>query len=158
MTRHRRRYDDKFRASAVVMLEAAGYPDKKGALEQTAKHLAVPNTTLHGWFNATRNPPPTELRTEKRGEIADIIRAEIYAAFSAAPDARPEASYRDLITGAAILVDKLQLLEGKPTGIVENRDNPLDKLRSRLDSIVTAEGQRNNTVHTNGNGSGKAII
>lgn len=117
--RPRRRYDDKFRASAVVMLEAAGYPDRKGALEQTAKHLHVPNTTIHGWFNAIHNPPPSDVRTEKRGEIADIIRSEIYAALEEAPNARPEASYRDLITGAAILVDKLQLLEGKPTEIVE---------------------------------------
>lgn len=158
MGRQRRRYDDKFRASAVVMLEAAGYPDKKGALEQTTKACKVPESTLRGWYNETHNPPPAKLRAEKRLEIADIIRNEIYAALGAAPDARPEASYRDLITGAAILVDKLQLLQGKPTGIVENRDNPLDKLRSRLDSIVTAEGQRNDSVHINGNGSGKPII
>jgi hypothetical protein len=117
--RPRRRYDDKFRASAVVMLEAAGYPERKGALEQTAKHLRTPNTTLHGWYNATRNPPPADVRSVKRGEIADIIRSEIYAALEEAPNARPEASYRDLITGAAILVDKLQLLTGNPTERVE---------------------------------------
>lgn len=118
----------------------------------------MPNTTLHGWYNATRNPPPSDVRTEKRREIADIIRSEIYAAFEAAPDARPDASYRDLITGAAILVDKLQLLEGKPTDIVENRDSPLDKLRSRLNSIATAEGQRIGPSGTNGHGSEKAPI
>jgi len=101
------------------MLEAAGYPDKKGALEQTAKHLGMPATTLHGWYNATRNPPPTEVRSEKKTELKDLLRNEIDYIFGAMPNARPDASYRDLGTVAGILFDKLQLLEGKPTLIVE---------------------------------------
>lgn len=112
-------YDDKFRSSAVIMLEAADYPSQKGALERTAKSLGVHARTLSRWFNGEQNPPPDRMVNEKRLEIVDIIRNEIYAAFDAAPGARPDASYRDLITGAAILVDKLQLLEGKPTWIVE---------------------------------------
>lgn len=153
MSRQRRRYDDKFRASAVVMLEAAGYPDKKGALQQVAGHLKIPATTLHGWYNATRNPPPTELRNEKRLELREVIREEIYGALEAAPGARAEAAYKDLITGAAILLDKLQLLEGKPTEITEHRESALDKLRSRLAGIAAAEEARNGAQHANGNGS-----
>lgn len=117
--RPRRRYDDKFRASAVVMLEAAGYPDRKGALEQAAKACKAPTSTLQGWFNATRNPPPPEMRCEKRLELTDLLRNELAAAFVQMPNARPDASYRDLGTVAAIFIDKLQLLEGKPTWIVE---------------------------------------
>jgi len=147
MARQRRRYDDKFRASAVVMLEAAGYPDKKGALEQTAKHLGMPITTLHGWYNATRNPAPTEVRNEKRVELKDLLRNEISSIFRDMPNARPDASYRDLGTVAGILFDKLQLLDGKPTLIIELSDllkagtiTPEDILNEFADTPEVAQG------------------
>lgn len=113
----RKRYDDKFRASAVVMLEAAGYEPGKngGALARVSKKLKVPISTLHGWYNATRNPPPSDLRTEKKGELVDWIKSELAAIFTDMPDARLDASYRDLTTGAGILIDKLQLLTGEST-------------------------------------------
>lgn len=114
-----RRYDDKFRASAVVMLEAAGYPEKKGALEQVAKACKAPESTLRGWYNETHNPPPAKLRAEKRLELIDLVKSELQGIFRAMPNARPEASYRDLGTVAAIFIDKLQLLEGKPTWRIE---------------------------------------
>ena len=111
----RKRYDDKFRASAVVMLEAAGYPGKLGALSSTAKHLGIPDRTLSRWYNAEQNPPPDKLVKEKRGELSDLLRREIDSALGAMDNARPDASYRDLGTVAGILIDKLQLITGKPT-------------------------------------------
>lgn len=134
--RPRRRYDDKFRASAVVMLEAAGYPDRKGALEQVAKACGVPHNTLHGWYRATRNPPPSKLRQEKRLELTDLLKNELAAAFGQMPNVRPDASYRDLGTVAAIFIDKLQLLEGKPTW----RGEIIDLLKS---GTVTPEQVEN---------------
>ena len=118
--RKRKRYDDKFRASAVVMLQAAGYPDKKGALAKTAQHLKVPNTTLRGWYTEAHNPAPSELRTEKEADLTELLRAELQAAFAEASKARPDATWRDLMTGVGIMVDKLQLLENKPTERTDN--------------------------------------
>jgi hypothetical protein len=117
----RRRYDDKFRASAVVMLEAAGYPDQKGALTRTANHLGVPLNTIKGWYTANRNPPPAELRTEKKGDLVTLFDSELEAIFGDMPNARPDASYRDLGVVAGILVDKRQLLTGEPTEIVDDQ-------------------------------------
>lgn len=134
----RKRYTDKFRASAVLMLEAAGYEPgaNGGALTSVSNKLKVPLSTLKGWYTAEHNPVPAEVRTEKKGELVDIIRREIYQALDEAPNARPEASYRDLITGAAILVDKLQLLTGEPTDRTEVHVNDARELLiSRLDSI-----------------------
>lgn len=121
MGRARRRYDDKFRANAVIMLEAAGYPTRDGALSQVSQNLGVPATTLHGWAREKHNPVPADVRTEKKGEIADLLRAEIQAALGAAENARPDANYRDLMTGIGIMVDKLQLLNNEPTENVNNR-------------------------------------
>ena len=121
MGRARRRYDDKFRANAVIMLEAAGYPERDGALSQVSQNLNVPATTLHGWAREKHNPVPSDVRTEKKGEIVELLRAEIRAALAEAERARPDANYRDLITGVGIMTDKLQLLNDEPTENVSNR-------------------------------------
>lgn len=112
MARKRRRYDDKFRATAVVMLEAQGYPDKKGGLTKVANHLGIPLSTLKGWYEAKRNPPPTELRNEKKGDLVALIDDELDAALAAMGDKRPEATYRDIGTVFGILIDKRQILTG----------------------------------------------
>ena len=145
--RQRRRYDDKYRASAVVMLEAAGYPDREGALSHTANHLGIPINTLKGWFTANRNPPPAELRNKKKVELKDLLRNELDHIFNAMPSARPDASYRDLGTVAGILFDKLQLLDGKPTLIVEltkllkeGAITPEDILNEFADTPEVAQG------------------
>jgi len=146
---NRRRYDDKFRASAVVMLDAQGYPKKKGALAAVARHLNVPNTTLHGWYQQKHNPAPTELRTEKKGDLVAMLQTEIANALLEAPQARPEANYRDLITGAAIMIDKLQLLTGNPTDRTEIVNNAKDALISRFGSIAAAEGNKESSQRPN---------
>lgn len=118
------------------MLEAAGYPAKPGALSTVSKHIKVPASTLRGWFNRTSNPPPAKIRDEKRFDLIEALRAEIADALGAAPNARDDASYKDLITGAAILIDKLQLLTGKPTERTEHRIT--DEHRSQLLAGIAA--------------------
>lgn len=109
------RYDDKFRAGAMVMLEAAGWPHTEGALTRTAAHLKIPARTLSRWANGENNPAPDELVIEKRAELADLLRQEIRSALNAMGTVRPDASYRDLGTVIGILTDKLQLITGEPT-------------------------------------------
>ena len=121
MARPKQPYDHKLSPPSLVMLEAAGYPQKKGALSQVSQNLGVPATTLHGWASAKHNPVPTDVRTEKKGEIVELLRAEIRAALAEAERARPDASYRDLITGVGIMTDKLQLLSDEPTENVSTR-------------------------------------
>lgn len=140
----RKRYTDDFRASACLFLESEGYPGTKGALIAVSRKLNVPQTTLHGWYMAKHNPPPTQVRTIKKAEIIEIIRQEIYAALEAAPIQRDIASYRDLITSAAILVDKLQLLEDKPTERVshEHHLNDSERVKRINELLDTARTRR----------------
>jgi transposase-like protein len=111
----RKRYTDDFRASAVLMLEAAGYPDREGGLSQVSSHLGVPISTIRGWYLGTRNPPPPELRNEKRFDLLEAIQTELAAIFPAMATRREDASYRELGTVAGILMDKQLLLTGKAT-------------------------------------------
>jgi transposase-like protein len=138
MAAKRKRYDDKFRASAVVMLEAAGYPGREGALASTAKHLNMPHNTLRNWFHGVHNPAPSQDRQEKKMELSDMLRTEINAILGDMPKARDGASYRDLGTVAGILIDKLQLITGKPTERNEINDTSLtdEQRANRITAIL----------------------
>lgn len=109
------RYTDEFRASAVLMLQAAGYPDEPGALSRVARELGVPHPTLSRWARAVSNPPPNEVVQRKKIDFIEAIENELAGIFQDMPDARQDADYRTLGTVAGILLDKKQLLEGKPT-------------------------------------------
>lgn len=135
--KRRKRYTDDFRASAVLMLEAAGYPDREGALSQVSERLGVPLSTIRSWYIGTRNPPPAKLRNEKRFDLLKAIQDELAAIFPALSDRRDEATYRELVTAAGILIDKNQLLTGQPTW----RGEVIDLLKSGAitPDVVTAE-------------------
>lgn len=139
------RYSDEFRASAVLMLEAAGYPAREGALSQVASHLGMPRTTLRRWYRGAIHPPPAEIVQKKRLDLRAAIRAEVDEIFTAMGAVRPDASYRDLAWAAGVLIDKLQLLDGKPTWRVELidllRDGTLtpDEVTSELGDDLARE-------------------
>jgi hypothetical protein len=126
------------------MLEAAGYPGKDGALASTAKHLKVPHQTLRRWFLSEQNPPPSVLVREKRGELSELLRNEVEGIFCQMPNVREEASYRDLGTVAGILIDKLQLITGKPTERSEINDTGLtdEDRANRITAILDRARER----------------
>ena len=120
MARKYRRYTDDERATFVVMLESAGYPDKKGALELTSSKLKIPRSTLRGWFIEYRNPPPAKLRQEKRKDLADIFETIAYDMLDHAGDPIiiGEMDGKAAVIAAATATDKMRLLRGLPTEIV----------------------------------------
>ena len=109
------RYTDDFRASAVVMLEAAGYAPGKngGALASVARRLKVPHSTLQRWYNATKNPPPPDLAGQTKVDLAALLEAEVIAAVGEMDHARVDADYRALATAVGIFMDKLNNLRGE---------------------------------------------
>lgn len=111
----KRRYGDEFRTNAVLMLEAAGYPGRKGSLEHVSKHLGVPRSTMTGWYNGTRNPVPSDMRREKKATLLEDLLELLGLTVIAAKNTVDEANFREQVTGIGILVDKIQLLTGQPT-------------------------------------------
>jgi transposase-like protein len=121
--RTRNQYSDDFRAGAILLLEGQGYPERHGALAAVSRDLHVPVSTLRGWWNRTRNPEPAQVRNLKKQDLKEIIRAEIHAALGEGLEyTRDEATYKERVTSAAILIDKLQLLEGEPTARIAHED------------------------------------
>jgi hypothetical protein len=119
--RNRKRYTDEERATLVAMLEAQDYPNVKGALAYVANYAKVPESTLRGWFKARRNPPPAKLRDIKKRELADVFEDVAYDMLGHAgdPEIIAEMSGKDAVIAAATATDKMRLLRGLPTEIVE---------------------------------------
>lgn len=137
----RQRYDEKFRAGAILSLEANGYPHRKGALAKTAKALGVPAPTLHRWFNSSSNPPASEVVSEKRKTALEWLDELIPGLLSDLNEKRQEASFRDTGTVAAILIDKRELLRGNVTERVELVDRNQERARE-LNRILNAARTR----------------
>lgn len=134
----RRSYDDKFRAGAVVTLQAAGYPNTPGALTRIANELKVQPRTLSRWFNGEQNPPPDQMVTEKKEDMADLfeIAAFKYLKFASSDDVIESASARDAMMNAAVATDKMRLLRGLPTEIVELVPGVIEALKKQnLDPV-----------------------
>lgn len=140
-------YDDKFRASAVVMLKSQGYPDVKGALTIVANHLKVPARTLSRWFNGESNPPPDSSVKEKVFDMRAAIDAELKAIVRDMPAARADATYRELGTVFGVLFDKARLLDGLPTEIVSVLPDLIDDLESLGINPVEAMRQMRDKAH-----------
>lgn len=73
MSKKRPTYTDEFRASAVLMLEAAGWPEVEGALARTARHLGIPAMTISRWAKGVQNPPPNQTVTDQKESMLDIL-------------------------------------------------------------------------------------
>ena len=125
----RPRYTDEFRAGCVLMMESAGYAtDKAQALRIVAKSQKVPPSTLRSWWNRLHNPdglpsagtiPAKDYTLQKTDLLTKVKRMADRLADSITDDAIDEAGLRDRVTAFAIAVDKLQLLQDKPTAIVK---------------------------------------
>lgn len=116
----RKQYSDKFRAGIVAMLQSEGYPEQKGALARVSAYCQVPAMTISRWFKQTNNPPPNELVTEKKEELADLFEkaARVYITHAVKDDVVDQVAGQAAMTAAGIAVDKMQLLRGLPTAII----------------------------------------
>lgn len=117
----RRRYTDEERASAVVMLQSQGYPDKPGALSTVARYLSIPTSTLAGWYTGINNPPPSELVEQKKADLAQLFEQAAYkmVAHATKDTVIEDMTGQQAMTSAGIAVDKMRLLRGLPTEIVQ---------------------------------------
>ncbi len=123
------------------MLEGMGYPNKKGALKAVHNHTRIPMPTLFRWFHGQQNPPPSDLVNETKIDLVAAIKRELADLFPAMAGARDEASYKDMATSAGILIDKLQLLEGKPTERVSHLTEMLETLPDDEYDAIVREAQ-----------------
>ncbi len=145
MTRRNPTYTDEFRASAVLFLEAAGYPGTPGALNRTANHLHVPRQTLQRWGRGSQNPPPPEVVTIKRADIVDLLEDIIYGTAGEVKERIDNGeldavTLPQLMTVAAIAIDKKQLLNNAPTQNINHMQGNIsdEERRARMKELAQA--------------------
>lgn len=126
------------------MLEANGWPEKKGALTKTARALRISHQTLGHWARRQHNPPPQKLLREKGFDFLQAMRDELQAIFEEFQYARQDADYRELGTVLGIIVDKLQLIEGKATERIEMM-TPDERLNRIAELYDAARARRDGT-------------
>lgn len=130
-------YSDEFRANAVLMLEAAGYPNTKGALSRVARHLKVPARTISRWFNKESNPPPDKIVSEKKPSMVEALTELLDLHIEASKQAvQGYDDLRAIDTGIGILLDKIQLLTGQPT---ERTEHSIHDDRERIMARIAEE-------------------
>ena len=117
----RKRYTDEERASLVVMLESEGYPGKLGALTKVSQYSKVPKRTLRRWFKGENGKPPDKVVRLKKENLADKFEGIAYAMLDHAgePDVISDMDGKGAVIAAATATDKMRLLRGLPTEIIE---------------------------------------
>lgn len=115
------KYSDKFKADSVVMLTTAGYPDNPYKLEEVARYLKVPSRSLRRWYYKQNGAPPDELVREEKAELADMFEsvARKMLLHAGDEDVIDQMYGKDAVIAAATATDKMRLLRGLPTEIIE---------------------------------------
>lgn len=118
------KYSDDFRAQVIALLDGAKYSaNKTKAVNEVYHYLngRVPKRTLFRWGNRENRPAPAKLVTSKKGDLADALDGLIWQLVEHAtdPDTIDEMSGRETSTSIGIYVDKVRLLRGMPTEIIE---------------------------------------
>ncbi len=103
-------YSSEYKARALAIVDS-----HYGNIQRAANDLGIRPETLRYWVvNKERF---REVHAQKQAELADECEADARYYFALARDKAPDAPYNQLMTGAAIAVDKMQLLRGQPTSI-----------------------------------------
>lgn len=109
------RWSEDDKARALAALDANG-----GNVKGTSRQLGIPQSTLRGWRNGIgTNATVTKKRDENARELKEEMRDLVYLLLEKLPDKLDKASAKEMMVGLGIAVDKLQLLEGKPTGHIK---------------------------------------
>lgn len=142
----RRHYSDADRAAALAVYDA-----NAGNLTRTAREAGVPASTLERWVKGRDMAAPPDLRTQKAETLADALEDLAWQMIGAARFTLAEFKgvtipWPELVkmfTGLGIVIDKLQVLRGKPTDIQEVRDWRRELAEEGIDPYdVVAEAER----------------
>lgn len=133
-------YPDEFKASALALLDANGYPKTKGALKRTARDLEMPHQTLSVWAR-DRAKVPAKVSAVKKFNLQEALINELELALEAMHEKRHSADYKALVVAIGILTDKLQLIKGEPTSRVETISRELDSLSDAAYEEALAEAE-----------------
>jgi hypothetical protein len=133
--------DTDAKAAALIALEANGNNYTRTAKDLSASGATVSATTLRRWhaeMGERKNAAVDGRLPAARATLTERLGAFVDAALTVAPEKLGDANLRDTMTAVGIAIDKLQLLEGKPTSIDEVRSDALgdDERAARVTALL----------------------
>lgn len=133
-----KKYTEEDKAVALANLVV-----NNGNVQKTAKFMGIPETTLRKWKGgAGVNEDVAKKCDEKKEDLADLFEQVVRDALGQLPFTLESASYAQLITGAGIATDKMQLLRNKPTVITDDLSSVTDdELDRRIAALERGEIQ-----------------
>ena len=126
-------HSDELKATVLAAIDA-GVP-----IIRAAEQAGVPYSTAQDWSQGYGLSPAVPfLRQAKREDLSELFEREARAALGSADGKRDSAAYRDLMVGAGIATDKMQLLRGAPTAIHARADDPETRRALLRDLLLDA--------------------
>jgi len=105
----KRQYSDEDKATALSAVDANG-----GNVKLTARQLGIPHKTLDDWAKGrNQNPTVADLRTKKRGSLADKFEHLAHLLVDAMPGKIAQATLSQCAITSGIAVDKAVRLRGE---------------------------------------------
>jgi transposase-like protein len=145
----RRRYSDEDRANALAALAA-----NDGNITRTAEQLGIPRKTLESWSTGDRHPETGESVPAKKIELSDEFERIVCLLLGGITPAKiSAASAQQLMTSAAIGVDKMRLLREQATSIAGKEVSDDDRERELRELAERIRQRRVGPAHPNGTGS-----
>jgi hypothetical protein len=132
------RYTEDAKAVALAMLEAT-----RGSVSEVSRKCKIPRRTIAHWAKGERvNDDVATKAQQKKVDLSDRLEELAHALINAAFDADKigESSLKDILVGAGISIDKMQLLRNKPTSITNDTSLlPESELNSRIAALERGE-------------------
>lgn len=112
----RRRYTNNERATAVAAVSA-----NNGSVNETARKLGIPETSLRQWCSGQRHPELQPLSEQKKLELADQFGQLAELLLGVVRKKADQLDAKSAAIAAAVCIDKALLLQGQATSISESR-------------------------------------
>lgn len=155
-TRRSRNYSDAEKAKTLATLDLCN-----GNLSETSRRTGVPLTTILDWRDGKIPDDVSELRDNKRRELADRFEDLAHLYITQATNTFDASKGTQAITGAGIAVDKMRLLRGESTVNVaitaqaqvlhkwiETHNPPLAEIEEYIELTADAQNVNANELRT----------
>lgn len=146
----KRRYSDEEKANALAALASNG-----GNVQRTAIALGIPAKTLENWSKGTVHPSVANLGEGKKVELADLLE-ETARKLVADLLEMASTSQKDCATALGIVIDKRQILLGKPTSVVKS-DETVTARTDRYTAALEEMADQQDEGGATGDGAGEPL-
>ncbi len=117
------KYSDTQRGEALAILDSNG-----GNQNLTAKQTNIPRSTIQQWQSGLVSDDVPKIRHEKKAELSDLFEnvARTYLENAVDPQCVMKTGGQQSVTAAGIAIDKMLLLRGQPTSIVQTNQSRIE--------------------------------